>query len=51
LSDAVLGLPIETLFSYVDKMRAVSAEDVAQVAKQYLHFSAANSVQLIPQGD
>jgi hypothetical protein len=32
-------------------MRAVSAEDVAQVAKQYLHFSAANSVQLIPQGD
>ncbi|CAC9562003.1 FIG015547: peptidase, M16 family [uncultured Gammaproteobacteria bacterium] len=48
---ATVGLPIETLFSYVDKMRAVSAEDVAQVAKQYLHFSAANSVQLIPQGD
>jgi zinc protease len=40
---ATVGLPIETLFSYVDKMRAVSAEDVAQVAKQYLHFSAANS--------
>ncbi|SHA05930.1 FIG015547: peptidase, M16 family [Bathymodiolus thermophilus thioautotrophic gill symbiont] len=48
---ATVGLGIETLFSYVDKMRIVSAEDIAQVAKQYLHFSAANSVVLIPQGD
>jgi zinc protease len=47
---ATVGLGIETMFSYVDKMNAISTHDVAQVAKQYLDFSQANSVELIPQG-
>ncbi|MDC9715518.1 MAG: pitrilysin family protein [Gammaproteobacteria bacterium] len=47
---STIGLNVETLFSYVGKMNAVSANDVAQVAKQYLNFSQANSVELIPQG-
>jgi predicted Zn-dependent peptidase len=44
------GLGIETMFTYVDKMKTISTHDVAQVAKQYLDFSQANSVELIPQG-
>jgi methanogenic corrinoid protein MtbC1 len=31
---ATVGLGIETMFSYVDKMNAISTHDVAQVAKQ-----------------
>ncbi|CAC9979996.1 FIG015547: peptidase, M16 family [uncultured Gammaproteobacteria bacterium] len=47
---ATVGLGIETMFTYVDKMNAISTHDVAQIAKQYLDFSQANSVELIPQG-
>ena len=47
---ATVGLDIETMFGYVHKMNAVSAQDVAKAAKQYLDFSKANSVELIPQG-
>ena len=47
---ATVGLGIETMFTYVDKMKTISTHDVAQVAKQYLDFSQANSVELIPQG-
>ncbi len=45
-----VGLGVEKLFSYVEKMNAISADDVARVAQQYLDFSQANSVELIPQG-
>ncbi len=48
---STIGLSVETLFTYVDKMHTVSAEEVAQVAKQYLNFVNANSVTLIPQGN
>lgn len=47
---STVGLGIENLFSYVDKMNAINAKDVARIAKQYLNFSQANSVELIPQG-
>jgi zinc protease len=47
---STVGLNIEKFFSYVDKMNAISTNDVAQVAKRYLSFSDANSVELIPQG-
>lgn len=46
---ATVGLDIEKLFSYVNKMNGISAEDVARAAKRYLNFSQANSVELIPQ--
>ncbi|SFV85700.1 FIG015547: peptidase, M16 family [hydrothermal vent metagenome] len=47
---STVGLDIEKLFSYVDKMNAIRAKDVAKAAKQYLKFSHSNSVELIPQG-
>ncbi|WXT99651.1 MAG: putative zinc protease [Catillopecten margaritatus gill symbiont] len=47
---STIGLGIDKLPSYVDKMNAINASDVAKVAKQYLNFSQANSVELIPQG-
>jgi zinc protease len=46
---STVGLGIDKMFTYVDQMNNVSAEDVATVAKQYLIFSNANSVELIPQ--
>ncbi|SMN02014.1 FIG015547: peptidase, M16 family [uncultured Candidatus Thioglobus sp.] len=45
-----VGLEIENMFNYVDKMNGIDADDVAQAARQYLDFSQANSVELIPQG-
>lgn len=47
---STVGLGVEKLFSYVDKMNAIDAKAVARVAKQYLHFSQSNSIELIPQG-
>ncbi len=47
---ATIGLEIETMFTYVDKMNAINIDDIMQVAKQYLNFSQANSVELVPQG-
>jgi len=47
---STVGLGVEKLFSYVDKMNAIDAKAVARVAKQYLNFSQSNSIELIPQG-
>lgn len=47
---ATVGLNIKTLLNYVDNMNSITAKDVAKTAKQYLNFSKANSVELIPQG-
>lgn len=48
---STIGLNIKEVFNYVDKVKAVNANDVAQVAKQYLNFTQSNTVELIPQGD
>ncbi|BAS68126.1 M16 family metallopeptidase [Bathymodiolus septemdierum thioautotrophic gill symbiont] len=47
---STVGIGIEKMFSYVGKMNAINAKQVADIAKQYLDFSKANSVELIPQG-
>ncbi|ABL02505.1 peptidase M16 domain protein [Candidatus Ruthia magnifica str. Cm (Calyptogena magnifica)] len=45
-----VGLEIDKLSNYVDKMNQVSTQDIANVAKQYLDFDTFNYVELIPQG-
>ncbi len=47
---STVGLGIDKLSSYVDEVNAINAADVVKVAKAYLNFSDANSVELIPQG-
>lgn len=47
---STIGLGVERLFSYVDKMNDISAADVVNAAKTYLIFADANAVELIPQG-
>ncbi|WP_082319681.1 M16 family metallopeptidase [Candidatus Thioglobus autotrophicus] len=44
-----VGLGIDKMFEYVDKMNEISAKDVSNVANTYLDFSQANSVELITQ--
>ena len=45
-----VGLGIDKMFKYVDKMNKIGAKSVSNVAKKYLNFKLANSVELIPQG-
>ncbi len=45
-----VGLKVDKLLNYVDKMNQVSTQDVANIAKQYLDFDMLNYVELIPQG-
>ena len=47
---STVGLRADKMFNYPQKMNAVSAADVSNAAKQYLDFSKANAVELIPQG-
>ncbi|MBE8190352.1 MAG: insulinase family protein [Candidatus Thioglobus sp.] len=47
---ATVGLGVEELFSYVDKMNEITAAEVIHAAKIYLNFAAANSVELIAEG-
>jgi zinc protease len=47
---STVGLGVDKMFTYVDKMNEIKAEDVSKAAKQYLDFSISNSVELIPQG-
>jgi len=44
-----VGLGIDKMFEYVDKMNEIKAKDVSNVAKQYLDFSQVNTVELITQ--
>ncbi len=44
-----VGLEVDQLLNYVDRMNQVSTQDVANVAKQYLDFDTLNYVELIPQ--
>jgi zinc protease len=44
-----VGLGSDKMFIYVDKMNEIKAEDVSNIAKQYLDFSAMNTVELITQ--
>jgi zinc protease len=45
-----VGLGINEMFEYVDKMNEITAEDLSNVAKFYLNFNQANTVELLPQG-
>lgn len=45
-----VGLGINKMFEYVDKMNEITAEDLSQVAKFYLNFNQENTVELEPQG-
>jgi zinc protease len=47
---STVGLGADVMFSYVNKMNAINADDIAQVAQDYLDFSQVNAVELIPQG-
>ena len=47
---STVGLGIDKMFEYVDKMNEIEAKEVSNVAKQYLDFTQANRVELIPQG-
>ncbi len=47
---STVGLGVDKMFTYVDKMNAINTKDVSKVAKQYLDFTNSNSVELIPQG-
>ena len=47
---STVGLRVGKMFNYPQKMNAISAADVSNAAKQYLDFSKANAVELIPQG-
>ncbi len=47
---STVGLGVDKMFTYVDNMNGVNATEVSAVAKQYLNFDIANSVELIPQG-
>ncbi len=44
-----VGLGVDKMFEYVDKMNEISAKDVSNVANTYLDFSQANTVELITQ--
>jgi zinc protease len=45
-----VGLEVDKWLNYVDRMNQISAQDVANVARQYLDFDTLNYVELIPQG-
>ncbi len=45
-----VGLGIDKMFEYVDKMNEIEAKDLSKVAKMYLDFEKMNSVELLPQG-
>jgi zinc protease len=47
---STVGLGVDKMFTYVDNMNSIKASEVSEVAKQYLNFNDANSVELIPQG-
>jgi zinc protease len=47
---STVGLGIDKMFNYVDKMQEINAKDVSDIARQYLNFDDSNSVELIPQG-
>lgn len=47
---STVGLGIDKMFEYVDKMNEIEANEVSNVAKLYLNFSQANSVEVLPQG-
>jgi predicted Zn-dependent peptidase len=47
---STVGLCIDKMFTYVDNMNSINATEVSAIAKQYLNFDDANSVELIPQG-
>ncbi len=45
-----VGLGINKIFEYVDKMNLIAANELSIVAKKYLSFANMNTVELIPQG-
>ncbi len=45
-----VGLGIDKMFEYVDKMNLIAANELSIVAKKYLSFANMNTVELIPQG-
>jgi len=47
---SAVGLGVDKMFTYVDNMNSIKASEVSEIAKQYLNFNDANSVELIPQG-
>ena len=47
---STVGLGVDKMFTYVDNMNSINVTEVSAIAKQYLNFDDANSVELIPQG-
>ncbi|MDG2395046.1 pitrilysin family protein [Candidatus Thioglobus sp.] len=45
-----VGLGINKMFEYVDKMNKITAKELSSVAKLYLDFNQTNTVELLPQG-
>ncbi|SMN15493.1 FIG015547: peptidase, M16 family [uncultured Candidatus Thioglobus sp.] len=45
-----VGLGIDKMFTYVDKMNEVTDKDLSNVANMYLNFDNVNTVELLPQG-
>jgi len=45
-----VGLGIDKMFEYIDKMNEVKAKDLSIIAKLYLNFDQMNTVELLPQG-
>ncbi len=45
-----VGLGIDKMFNYVDKMNEIETKDLSNVANLYLNFDQINTVELLPQG-
>lgn len=45
-----VGLGINKMFEYVDKMNGITAKELSNIAKLYLDFNQTNTVELLPQG-
>jgi zinc protease len=44
-----VGLGVNEMFEYVDKMNKVTSNELSNVAKVYLNFNQMNTVELLPQ--
>ncbi len=46
---SVVGLGVDKMFNYVDKMQEIEVKDISNITREYLNFANANTVELIPQ--
>ncbi len=47
---STVGLGVDKMFEYVDKMNEIEAKNLSKVANIYIDFDKSNAVELIPQG-